>query len=71
MISAIKLKRCVVGACIFGNVVDKLRHGKKPGLMILFEVNKDSEVSFHHTILPFGLPVYLKIESYREFLLYA
>ena len=59
MISAIKLKRCMAGVGIFGIIVSKLRHGKKPCPIILLKVNKDSKVGFYCTILSFGLTVRL------------
>ena len=66
MISAIELERCVAGAGILGIVVSELRHGKKPCPIILLKVDKDSEVGFHCTILPFSLAVRLRMEGGRE-----
>ena len=71
MIFAIELKKCVVNTSILGVVIDKLRYGKKPCLIILLKVDKSLEVGFYYTILPFGLPVWLVVESNREFLLYV
>ena len=68
MISAIELERCVVGAGIFGVVVDKIRHGKKPCSIILLEVGKGSEVSFYYTILLLYLVVCLRVKSGGKFL---
>ena len=59
VISAIELQKYMADAGILGVVIGKLRYRKKPCLIILFKVDKDSEVSFHHTILPFGLTVRL------------
>ena len=66
MISAIKFKRYVASAGIFGIVIGKLRHGKKLYPIILLNVDKGLEVGFHHTILPFGLPVSLRVKSDEE-----
>ena len=66
MISAIELKICVAGGGIFCVVISKLRHGKKPCLIILLKVDKGLEVGFHYTILPFGLTVRLWVESGGE-----
>ena len=67
MISVIELKKCVAGAGIFGIVVGKLHHGKKSYSIILLEVDKNLEVGFHRTILPFNLAVRLRIEGGGEF----
>ena len=68
IISAIKLKRYVVGTGILGIIVGKLRHKKKPCLIILLKLDKSSEVGFYCTILPLRLAVRLQIESDGEFL---
>ena len=71
MISVIELERYVANAGIFGIVVSKLYHGKKPCPIILLEVNKGSEVGFYCTILLLNLAVRLWIEGGRESLLDA
>ena len=71
MISAIELKRCVAGAGILGIVVRKFCHGKKPCPIILLEVDKNLEVGFYCTILPFSLAVRLRVEGGGESLLDA
>ena len=71
MISAIELKKCMADAGILGIVVSKLRHRKKLYLIILFKVDKDSEVGFHCIILPLSLAVYLRVEGGGESLLNA
>ena len=71
MIFAVEFKRHIAGAGILGIVVDKLRPGKKPCPIILLKVDESSKICFHHTILLFGLPVRLGVESGREFLLDA
>ena len=69
MISAIELKKYVADAGILGIIVDKLRHGKKPCLIILLEVDEGLEIGFHCAILPFGLTFHLWVEDGRESLL--
>ena len=66
MISAIELERYVAGAGIFGVVVGKFCHEKKPCLIILLKVDKGSKVGFHCIILPFGLTVCLWVEDGGE-----
>ena len=66
MISAIELKKYIVGAGILDIVISKLRHGKKPYLIILLKVDKGSEVGFHYTILPLNLAVRLWVKSSGE-----
>ena len=71
MISAIELERGVAGAGIFGVIVGKLCHEKKPYSIVLLKVDKDSKIGFHRTILPFGLTVRLWVEGGKESLLNA
>ena len=66
MIFAIKFKKYVIGTSIFGIVVDKLCNRKKPCLVILFKIDKDSKVGFHHIILSFSLTVHLWVKSGKE-----
>ena len=71
MISAIKLKKFMASASIFGIIIGKFCHRKKLYSVILFKINKDLKVNFYCTILLFSLIVYLQVESDREFLLDA
>ena len=71
MISVIELEKYVAGAGIFGIVIGKLRHKKKPCLIILLKIDKGLEIGFHHTILPLCLIVCLRVENSREFLFNA
>ena len=66
MISAIKLKKCVAGTGILGIVVSKLRYRKKPCPIILLNIDKGSEVSFHCTILSLSLVICLRVEGDGE-----
>ena len=68
MISVIELEKYVASIGIFGVIVGKLRHGKKPCPIILLKVDKNSKIGFYCTILPIGLTVRLWIESGRGFL---
>ena len=51
---------------ILGIIVGKLRYRKKPYPIILLKVDKSSKISFHYTILPFGLTISLLVEGGRE-----
>ena len=66
MVFVIELKRCVTNAGIFGIVIGKLCHKEEPCPIILLKVNKGLEIGFHCTILPFGLPVCLRVKSGGE-----
>ena len=46
MIFAIKFEKCVTNTSIFGIIVGKLRHQKKPCLVILLKITKNSRVGF-------------------------
>ena len=59
----------MTGAGVLGIVIDKLCHEKKPCTIILNKVDESLEIGFYCTILPFGLPVRLRVESGSEFLL--
>ena len=61
----------MANASILGIIVGKLRYGKKPCPIILLEVDKGLEISFHRTILPLSLAVHLRVEGGREFSLNA
>ena len=66
MVTAIQLEWGVAGARILGIVISKLGHGQESGPIVLFEVNKGSEVRFHRTILSFRLAVRLGVKGSRE-----
>ena len=59
IIFAVELKRRVADASIYGIIVGKLCHKKKPCLVILFKIVKYLKVGFYCTILLFGLIVCL------------
>ena len=68
MIFAIELERCVTSTGILSIIINKFRYKKKSYLIILLKVNKNLEVSFYHTILPFNLAVCLQVKGNKEFL---
>ena len=49
----------MAGADILDIVIDELHHKKKPYAIILLNIDKNSEVGFHYTILSFGLTIRL------------
>ena len=61
----------MAGASIFGIIIGKLRHKKKPCPVIWLEVDKGLEIGFYYAILLFGLTIYLWVEGDGEFLLNA
>ncbi len=67
--TAVYLKRCITGAGIFRIIVSKFRYRKKLGLIVLFVIDKSSEISFHCTVLSLSLAISLKVESNGEPLL--
>ena len=71
MISTIEPEKYVAGTTIFGIIIGKLYHKKKPCLIILLKVDKSSEIGFDYTILPLNLAIYLRVENNREYLLDA
>ena len=63
MIAAVKFKQRVIGAGIFGIVINKLGHWQKPSLVVPLKVDKGLEVHFYGAILPLGLPICLQIKG--------
>ena len=53
-------------AGILGIIVSKLRHGKKPCLIILLKVDEGLEVGFYRTILPLNLVVCLRMKGDKK-----
>ena len=56
---------------IFDIIIGKLCYKKKLYSIILLKVDKDSEISFHYTILLFSLAICLQVKGNRESLLDA
>ena len=67
MISAIELERYIAGAGILSIIVGKLCYGKKLYPIILLEVDKSLEISFHRIILLLNLAVHLQVEGNGKF----
>lgn len=65
----VKFEKYVADAHIINIIINKLSHWGKSNLIILLIVNKNPEISFHYTVLPFNLAVSLKIEGDKELLL--
>ena len=62
MVVVIELERCVTGAGVFCIVIGKFSHWKEHCLVVLFKVDKGSELGFHSAVLPFGLTACLRVE---------
>ena len=71
MISAIKLKRRIIGASISDIIISKFYYKKKLYLIILFEINKNLKPDFYYTILFLGLVFCLWMKNNKKFLLNA
>ena len=56
----------MVNVYIFGIIIGKLYYEKKLYSIILLKVNKNLEVDFYYTILPFGLVIHLRVEGDKE-----
>ena len=59
VISTIELQKRVADASIFGIIIGKFRHKKKPCPIILIEIDKGLKIDFYHTNLLFGLTICL------------
>lgn len=70
LVSIVKFERHMTDASILCIIVNKFGYQQKPDLIILFEIDKDLEVSLYYSILPlpFGLAINLKIESSEKLL---
>ncbi len=65
VVAAIEFKWGVTSAGILGIVLGKFRHWQKPCPVILFPIDKGSEIYFYCTVLSLGLAVCFKIEGSR------
>ena len=61
----------MASASIYGIMIGKFRHKKKPCLIILIKVDSSLKLGFHYAILSLGLALYLWIKGIGEFLLDA
>lgn len=66
MIAAIQLERYLAGAYILAIVICKLGYRQKLGLIILFKINKSSDVCFNSAVLPLRFAICLKVENGRK-----
>ena len=62
MVAAVEFEQCLTGAGVLGVIVCKLRHWQKLGPVILFEVDKGSEVGLHGAVLPLCLTISLQVK---------
>ena len=69
MIAAVQLKRHVASARIIGVVIREIDHWQEPGLIILFEWDKDLKISLYSAVSLFRLVISLGVESNRKSLL--
>ena len=67
MVAGIEFEKRIASIGICGIVICKFSHWQEAYLIILFLVNKDSEICLYCAVLPFGLAISLRIESRREF----
>ena len=66
MISIIELKKYLANIGIFGIIISILYYKKKPYIVILLEIDKDSKIGFYYMIVLFNLIVGLYIKSVRK-----
>lgn len=69
IIVAVQLKGCVVGASIFCIIIDQFNYWKEFCPIVLLKVDKDLEIDFHYTVLPFSLAVNLRVKGSKKSLL--
>ena len=59
VIIIVEFKKHIANANIFGIIIGKFYYKKKPYLIILLEINKNSKLGFYYTILFFSLTISL------------
>ena len=69
MVATVEFKRRIAGVQILGIVVGKLSYCKEPSLIILFIIDKNSEIDLYYTVLPVDLAISLKVKNSKKFLL--
>ena len=69
MVAAVQLKEYVSDAGNFCIIVSKFSYQKELYPVVLLEIDKSTEISFHCTVLPFSLTVSFKVEGSGKFLL--
>lgn len=63
MIVAVELKKYVASTYTLDIAISKFRHDQEPGLVILFLIEKDSEIRFYYIILLLCLTIHLQVKS--------
>ena len=71
MEAAVQPKRSIAGTSILSILISVFNHGQQLSPVILFVVDKGLEISFYSAVLPFCLPIRLRVEGGRESLLVA
>lgn len=66
MIVKVQLKKIIASTTIFGIVVDKVGYRQEFCQVILFEINKNSEVNFFCIILLLNLAISLNIKGSKK-----
>ncbi len=56
----------MTNAGIFHIIVSKFNYRKKLGLFVLFVIDKKLEIDLHHTVMPIGLAIHLRVKSSKE-----
>ena len=59
----------MTGAGIFRIIVSKFSYRKELSPIILFVINKSSEIGFHRAVLSLSLAISLRVESSKKLLL--
>lgn len=59
IVAIVLLKKSIINICIFVIIISKLGYKQEFHLVILLEVDKDSEVGFYYAVLSFVLAVNL------------
>ena len=66
IVATVQLQRHMMIVCILSIIVSKLGYWYKPGLLVLFKINKDSEIQFYCTVLSLSLIVSLRVKSGKK-----
>lgn len=53
-------------ADVFRIIVSEFGYKKEPGPIVLFVINKNSEICLYFIVLPLGLAISLRVESSGE-----
>lgn len=66
MLAKIQLEQIIASVWIFYIIISKFGNWQKFYLVILFEINKESDISLYNTVLPFGLIIGLKLKDSKK-----